>query len=105
MRNGKAGRIIEIFVGLVLLFTGSGVIYVFHEHGWHRQGDIWDVGFLLLSEAYSIVGTLFILLGLRYTLGRPRFVERWISKSLRHFAAAVVLVSLAILAAMVFVSR
>jgi hypothetical protein len=48
------------------------------------------------------VGSLFVLLGLRYALGRHRFIERSISRSLRHFAVAVVLLSLAILAALVF---
>lgn len=100
-----AGRIFEVIVGLVLLITGALIIYAFHAHGWRKQGDVWDVGFFLLTEAYSIVGALFILLGLRYTLGRPGFVERWISKSLRHFFAAVVLISFAILAAMIFAFR
>jgi hypothetical protein len=100
-----AARIFEVFVGLVLVVTGALIIYAFHVHGWHKQGDIGDIGFLLLVEAYSIVGSLFILLGLRYALGRHRFVERWLSKSLRHFAVVVVLLSFAILAAMIFVFR
>jgi len=98
-------RIFEVFVGLVLLVTGALIIYAFHAHGWRKQGDIWDIGFLLLVEAYSIVGSLCILLGLRYALGRQRFVERWISRSLRHFAVVVVLLSFAILAAMISVFR
>jgi hypothetical protein len=100
-----AERIFEILVGLILVFTGTLIIYAFHAHGWRRQGDIWDVGFLLLVEGYSIVGSLFILLGLRYALGRHRLVERWISKSLRHFAVVVVLLSLAILVALLSVFR
>ena len=98
-------RIFEVFIGLVLSVTGVLIIYAFHAHGWRKEGDIWDFGFLLLVEAYSIVGSLFILLGLRYALGRHRFVERWISKSLRHFSVVVVLLSFAILSAMIFVFR
>jgi hypothetical protein len=98
-------RIFEVFIGLVLVATGALIIYAFHAHCWRKQGHIWDIGFLLLVEAYSIVGSLFILLGLRYALGWHRFVERWISKSLRHFSAVVVLPSFAILAAMIFVFR
>ncbi len=98
-------RIFEVFVGLVLVATGALIIYAFHAHGWRKQADIWDIGFFLLVEAYSIVGSLFILLGLRYALGRQKFVERWISKSLRHFAIVVVLLSFAILAAMIFIFR
>ena len=104
-RTTIAGRIFEVIVGFVLLVTGALIIYGIHAHGWRKQGDVWDVGFLLVTEAYSIVGSLFILLGLRYTLGRPGFVERWISKSLRRFFVAVVLISFAILAAMIFVFR
>jgi hypothetical protein len=100
-----ASRILEIFVGLVLVITGALIIYAFHAHGWRKQGDIWDIGFLLLVEAYSIVGSLFILLGLRYAVGRHRLVEQWISKSLRHLAVVVVLLSFSILAAMIFVFR
>ena len=101
-----ATRAFEVFVGIVLVVTGALVIYAFHTHGWRTQSDIWDIGFLLLIEAYSIVGSLFVLLGLRYALGRRhRLVARWISKSLRHFAVAVVLLSFAILAAMIFLFR
>ena len=101
----RTGSIFEVFVGLILVATGALIIYAFHAHGWRKEGDIWDIGFLLLVGAYSIVGSLFILLGLRYALRRPRFVERWISKSLRHFSVVVVLLSLAILGAMIFVFR
>ena len=98
-------RIVEVFVGLVLVVTGALIIYAFHTQGWRKQADIWDVGFFLLVEAYSIVGSLFILIGLRYAFGRHKFVERCISKSLRHFAMVVVLLSFAILAAMIFIFR
>src|SRR5215204_4923946 len=62
-------RIFEVFVGLVLIVTGMLIIYALHAHGWRKQSDVWDVGFILLVEAYSIVGSLFILLGSRYALG------------------------------------
>jgi hypothetical protein len=100
-----AARIFQIFVGLVLFVTGAGIIYAFHTLAWHTGHDIWDAGFLLLAEAYSIIGSLFILLGLRYAVGQRSFVERWISRSLRHFAVVVVLLSLAIVAAMIFALR
>jgi hypothetical protein len=98
-------RIFQIFVGLVLFIAGAGIIYAFHTHGWQKGHDVWDGGFLLLTEAYSIVGSLFILLGLRYAFGRRSSIERWISRSLRHFAVVVVLLSLAILVAFIFSSR
>ncbi|HEY1662585.1 MAG TPA: hypothetical protein VGI03_09220 [Verrucomicrobiae bacterium] len=95
-------RIFQIFGGLVLFVAGAGIIYAFHTQDWHRGHDIWDGGFLLIAEAYSIVGSLFILLGLRYAFGRHSFIEQRISRSLRHFAVVVVLLSLAILVAMIF---
>lgn len=95
-------RIFQIFVGLVLLFAGAGIIYAFQTQDWHKGHDIWDGGFLLLAEAYSIVGSFFILLGLRYAFGRRSFIERGISRSLRHFAVVVILLSLVILAAFIF---
>src|SRR5262245_34872443 len=101
-------RIIEVLVGLVLLVLGSLIIYVIHTlvwPSWPNQGDVWDLGFLLIVEACSIVGSLIILLGLRHTLGRRKFVERWISRSLQHFALVVLLLSFGILAAIIFVSR
>jgi 4-amino-4-deoxy-L-arabinose transferase-like glycosyltransferase len=100
-----AERIFQIFVGLVLFVAGAGIIYAFHAQDWHKGHDIWDVGFLLLAEAYSIIGSLFILLGLRYAFGRHSFIEQRISRSLRHFMVVVVLLSLAILVAMIFALR
>src|ERR1700743_120030 len=102
---GMVERIFQIFVGLILFIPGAGLIYAFPPHGWPQGHDIWDAGFLLIAEAYSIVGSLFILLGLRYALGRPTFIEQTISRSLRHFVIAVILLSLAILAAFIFSLR
>ncbi len=98
-------RVFEIFVGLVLFIAGAGIIYAFHTLDWPRGHDIWDGGFLLLIEAYSIIGSLFILLGLRYVFGRRNFIEQRIARSLRHFALVVVLLSLAICAAFIFSLR
>jgi hypothetical protein len=95
-------RILHLAVGLVLVVAGTGIIYAFHTLPQWWGHDIWDASFLLLSEAYSIVGSLFILLGVRYALGESRFVERIIARSLRHFIAAVILLSLVILAAVIF---
>src|ERR1022692_637872 len=98
-------RIFPVFVGLVLVVAGSGIIYAFHTQDWHKGHDVWDIGFLLLAEAYSIIGCLFILRGLRYALGRRSLIEQRISRSLRHFVVVLVLLSLTILAGMIFVSR
>ena len=95
-------RILHAAVGLVLVTAGAGIIYAFHALPQWKGHDVWDVGFLLITEAYSIVGSLFILLGLRYALGESPFIERTIARSLRHFAVAVVLLSLAILVALIF---
>jgi hypothetical protein len=100
-----AARIFEIFVGLVLLITGALIIYAIRGFDWQQGHDIWDGGFLLLAEAYSIIGSLFILLGLRYVLGRQSFIERRISRSLRDFAFVLFFLSLAILAAFIFSLR
>jgi hypothetical protein len=104
-RMSMVKRIFQVFVGFVLFVAGAGIIYAFHTHEWHRGHDIWDGGFLLLAEAYSIIGSLFILLGLRYAFGRQSFIEQRIVRSLRHFVVVVVLLSLAILAAMIFSLR
>lgn len=101
-RMSMAGRLFQIFVGLVLLVAGAGIIYAFRAHTWPKGHDIWDGGFLLLAEAYSVIGSLFILLGLRYAIGPQSFVERRIAKSLRHLFGVVVLLSFAILAAIIF---
>lgn len=95
-------RILNATVGIVLVIAGSGIIYAFHTLPHWKGHDVWDAGFLLITEAYSIVGSLFILLGLRYAFGDSRFIQRTIARSLRHFIAAVVLLSLAILGAVAF---
>ena len=98
-------RILNAAVGVVLVIAGTGIIYAFHTLQQSKSHDIWDAGFLLITEAYSIVGSLFILLGLRYALGDSMFIRRTIARSLRHFFVAVVLLSLATLAAVAFASR
>ena len=98
-------RILHAAVGLVLVTAGAGIIYAFHPLPQWRGHDVWDVGLLLIAEAYSIVGSLFILLGLRYALGESKLIDRTIAHSLRHFVVAVVLLSLAILAAVIFAFR
>lgn len=98
-------RIFQVFVGLVLFVAGAGIIYAFHTQDWHKGHDIWDGGFLLIAEAYSIIGSLFILLGLRYIFGQQSFIERRILRTLRHFAVVVILLSLAIVAAFIFTLR
>jgi hypothetical protein len=99
-------RIIGIFVGFVLIVAGCGIVFAFYKlKGQQKIVDIWDDGFLFVDEAYSIVGSLFILLGLRYIFGQRKYIEQKIASSLRHFAVTVVLLSLAILVAVFFVSR
>ena len=98
-------RIFQIFVGVVLFIAGAGIIYTFQTLDWHRGHDMWDGGFLLIVEAYSIVGSLFVLLGLRYAFGKRSVIEQWIARSLRHFVVVVVLLSLAISAALIFSVR
>jgi hypothetical protein len=94
-------RVIHVAVGLVLVVAGAGIIYAFHTL--HQKGhDVWDFGFLLITEAFSIVGSLFMLLGLRYAFGKSGIIESAIARSVRHFIAAVVLLSLAIFAAIIF---
>jgi hypothetical protein len=98
-------RSLYVAVGLVLFIAGVGIIYAFHSLPQYKAHDIWDGGFLLVTEAYSIVGSLFILLGLRYALGERKFIDRAIGHSLRHFVVAAVLLSFAIAAAVIFASR
>jgi len=95
-------RIFKIISGSVLLIAGAGIIYAFQMQDWHKNHDVWDAGFLLIAEAYSAVGSLFILLGLRYIFGSHSFIEQKISRALRHFWLTVILLSFGILAAMIF---
>ena len=100
-----ANRILEIFVGLILFVAGAGIIYAFHTLNWPHGLNIWDAGFLILAEGYSIIGSLLILLGIRYTFGRRSFIEQRISRSLAHFVIVMVLLSLLTLAAMIYTLR
>jgi uncharacterized membrane protein SirB2 len=95
-------RIFRPITGLVLLVSGAGIIYAFHALQRQRENDLWNVGFFLLVEAYSIVGSLFILLGLRYLLGGHWFIEQTIARSLKHFVVIVILLSIVVAAVMVF---
>jgi len=51
------------------------------------------IGTILVIEAYSIIASLFILIGLRYLLGIKRFKERMINHNLRHFVMDAFLLS------------
>jgi hypothetical protein len=98
MPNGKGGHMTPgdgYFLALSLLFMAVGWCF-----GIARL--IRDFGFLLITEAYSIVGSLFMLLGLRYAFGKSGIIEKTIARSVRHFFAAVVFLSVAILAAIIF---
>jgi hypothetical protein len=72
-------RILRIFVCIVLFIAGAGSIFAFHTQTQQPEKDIWDLGFLLIAEAYSVIGSLFILLGLRYAFGKQSFIERMIA--------------------------
>ena len=69
-----AERIWQVFVGTVLIVTGALILYAFHFLV--RLGDSWldVVGIGLVVEAYFIVGSFFILLGLRYAFGPQSFI-------------------------------
>ena len=94
-----AERIWQVFVGAVLVITGGFILYAFHFLV-RRGHDSWldIVGMGLVAEAYSIVGSLFILLGLRYAFGPRSFIQRAIAHTTRHFVVAVILLSVAIAA-------
>ena len=101
-----ASRIWQVFVGAVLVVAGALMLYAFQFLA-HRGHDTWfDIaGTALVVEAYSIVASLFILLGLRYVFGSRSFIERAIAHTTRHFVAAVILLSIAIAVAGVFLLR
>jgi hypothetical protein len=99
-------RFIGILIGLILIVAGAGIIFAFCKlKEQQSSGDIWDNGFLLIDEAYSIIGSLFCLLGLRYILGQRKIIEQKIASSLRHFATTVFPLSLAVLAAVIYSTR
>jgi hypothetical protein len=70
-------KLIESFgflIGLVFITAGGGIIYGCYKlKSQQKTGDIWEYGFLLVNEAYCIVGSLFILLGLRYIFGQRKY--------------------------------
>ena len=88
----KLERIGEIFAGLVLLTAGIGIIYAFQQTISQKGRGIWEWGILLFVEAYSIIGVLFVLLGLRYLLGPRSFIEKVIAWSLRHLLLVAILI-------------
>ena len=92
-----ASRIWQVFVGAVLVIAGALMLYAFQFLA-RRGHDTWfDIaGTALVVEAYSIVASLFILLGFRYAFGSRSFIERAIAHTTRHFVAAVILLSIAI---------
>ena len=101
-----ASRIWQMFVGAVLVTAGALMLYAFQILA-RRGHDSWfDIaGTALIIEAYSIVASLFVLLGLRYLFGARSLIERAIAHSTRHFVVAVILLSIAIAAVGVFLFR
>jgi len=72
----KAHRIWQWLVGTVLITTGVLILYAFHFLARENQETWFDqVGTILIIEAYSIVASLFILVGLRYIFGRKWVIE------------------------------
>ena len=103
---GMASRIWQVFVGAVLVIAGALMLYAFQFLA-RRGHDTWfDIaGTALVVEAYSIVASLFILLGFRYAFGPRSFIKRAIAHTTRHFIAAVILLSIAIAVAGMFLLR
>ena len=103
---GLASRIWPDFVGAVLVIVGALMLYAFQSLA-RREHDTWfDIaGTALIVEAYSIVASLFVLLGLRYAFGPRSFIERAIAHTVRHFTFAVILLSLVIAAVGLFLLR
>jgi len=101
-----ASRIWQVFVGAVLFSAGALMLYAFQFLA-RRGHDTWfDIaGTALVIESYSIVASLLVLLGLRYIFGPRSFIERAIAHTTRHFAAAVILLSIAIAAVGMFLFR
>jgi hypothetical protein len=99
-------RIWQGFVGGVLVLTGGLMLYAFQFLARRGQDTWFDIaGTALVVESYSIVAALFMLLGFRYVLGRRGFIERAIAHTTRHFVAAVILLSIAIAIAGMFLLR
>ena len=69
-RMDMVSRIWQVFVGAVLVSAGTLMLYAFQFLA-RRGHDTWfDIaGTALVIEAYSIVASLFVLLGLRYLFG------------------------------------
>ena len=101
-----AERVWQIFVGLVLFLTGVLGLYGLH-HFKRSVDDSWsyvlEMGFVI--EAYSIVASLFILLGLRYIFGPLGFIERCLTYTTKHFLIAVILLSVVIAVASLWLLR
>jgi hypothetical protein len=90
----KAHRIWQWLVGTVLITTGVLILCAFHFLARENQETWFDqVGTILIIEAYSIVASLFILVGLRYIFGRKWVIERMIKHKpalFRHFGFFVI---------------
>jgi len=101
-----ASRVWQVFIGAALVTAGLLMLYAFQFLA-RRSHDTWFemAGTVLIIEAYSIVASLFVLLGLRYLFGPRSFIERAIAHTTRHFVAAVIVLSIAIAAVGMFLFR
>lgn len=101
-----ASRIWQVFVGGILVVAGALMLYAFQFVA-RRGHDNWiDIaGTMVVVEAYSVVASLFVLLGFRYVFGPRSFIERVIAHTTRHFIAAVILLSIVITVVGIFLFR
>ncbi len=93
--TSTASQIGDVFVGLSCIVFGLAILGGLTLLGQLQPKDPWHAaGVLAGAVLYSLVGELFILVGLQSLFGPQAWVERLLSRSLGGVVLAMVIVAL-----------
>ena len=72
----------RVILGPVLFLTGIIIQIGLLTLAFKQPEDMYKtIGIVLFAEAYTGIGMMFVLLGLKYMLGPKSWIERWMKHS------------------------
>ncbi len=103
--NDRPDIVQRVIVGPVLFLTGVIIQVGLLMLAFKQPEEMYKtIGVVLFAEAYTGIGMLFVLLGLKYMLGPRSWIERWMKRSVSRLLVASALMGAVIVAAVTIVA-
>ena len=103
--SNKPDIVQRVIIGPVLFLTGVLIQVCMLMLAFKQPEDMYKtIGVILLAEAYTGIGMMFVLLGLQYMLGPRSWIERWMKRSIWRLVATSSLMGAVIVAAVTVIA-